>query len=312
MPAQGRPHALPIIVSTRAGHRAASRVEAMVRAGLPGVDPHFLYPATLPDLVDVVDGLVRQGLRRLAVAGGDGTIHRVVNALGDASVVLAPIPTGSGNDFCRGIGLTADPAVALRALAGGRTGQVDLLEVNGRRVCTVAGLGLVADTGVQVGRLLAATSPWRPLVRGLGAPAYLLAAAARLLFHPSVTSLARVAWQDPSGARRLAQGPMHGVFLANLPTLGAGLRLPVPGRADDGRFELAWLPKSSRATLIRSLSCLRSGKPVPPGALQVQSALTAEIEWTSGSPLLGDGEDLGRARRFHVRVLPAALQVPVI
>jgi diacylglycerol kinase (ATP) len=307
----GRRGELPVLVSTSAGAGAGRAAEPLLRRLLSShFEPRFLYPATLDEIDRLTRELAGSGTSCLAVAGGDGTIHRVLNALGDAPLLVAPIPMGSGNDFCRGIGLTTDAATAVEALAGGNTRRVDLLEVNGLRVCTVAGLGLVADTGVQAHRLLAPGSIWRPAGRALGDLTYLATAAARLLFHPRVAGIAHVAWRDRAGVWHQDQRRLHGIMLANLQTLGAGLRLPVLGRADDGAFELVQVIEGSRLKLARALSSLRSSRPVPPGTLDVACAVEARIEWDGGSRLLGDGEDLGRSDFFHVLTLPGAVTVP--
>ena len=50
----------------------------------------------------------------LVVLGGDGTVNEVLNGITDFDKVrLGVIPTGSGNDFGRGIGLPKDPQTAL-------------------------------------------------------------------------------------------------------------------------------------------------------------------------------------------------------
>lgn len=42
--------------------------------------------------------------------GGDGTINEVINGICDFSKVkIGIIPTGSGNDFVRGMGITKNP-----------------------------------------------------------------------------------------------------------------------------------------------------------------------------------------------------------
>ncbi len=89
------------------------------------------------------------------MAGGDGTLHHAVNALGDRPVAIVPVPTRHGNDFSRGLGVGADLSAIATTLASLETRRIDLIEVNGHRVCTVAGAGIVADAGLQVGRLLA-------------------------------------------------------------------------------------------------------------------------------------------------------------
>lgn len=299
-----------MIVSKAAGAGAGHTLEPRLRAELSAAfDLQFHYPSSVDELTRTARALA-PGARRLAVAGGDGTLHHVINAVAGAPLLLAPIPIGSGNDFCRGVGLTTSAEVAARALAGGRTQRVDLVEVNGVLVCTVAGLGLVADTGVQVGRLLAPGSPWRTPGRALGDLSYLAGAAARLLFHPRVAGAAHVTWRDTDGTWHEAHRRLHGIMFANLQTLGAGLRLPLPVTADDGAFELVQVLEGSRVKLARSLSCLRSNRPVPAGTLEVAHVVEARIDWEGGSRLLGDGEDLGAATVFSARVRPAALEVP--
>lgn len=53
----------------------------------------------------------------LVVLGGDGTLHEVINALGDHSdIPIGYIPCGSGNDFARGVNLERKPTEALEHL----------------------------------------------------------------------------------------------------------------------------------------------------------------------------------------------------
>ena len=53
----------------------------------------------------------------LVTVGGDGTIYEVLTGIIDlSSVVFGFIPVGSGNDFCRSMGLPFDPFEALRSL----------------------------------------------------------------------------------------------------------------------------------------------------------------------------------------------------
>jgi diacylglycerol kinase (ATP) len=301
---------LPVVMSTVSGAGAGRRREAVLREliGAP-FRPRFIYPASIDELRCVVAGLAASGASHIGVSGGDGTMHHAVNALGDAPATLVPFPGGSGNDFCRGLGLDGDSETTARALRSGVTRRVDLLEVNGHRVCTVAGIGIVAATGVQMARLMAPGSPWRLPLRSLGAFSYMGAAALRLLLAAHVTAPAKVRWRETSGDWSEVTSEVHGVFLANLATLGAGLRLPVPGHNDDGQIEVVRLPQNPRVRLLRGLARLRSGRPLPDGLIDVTSAAEAEIEWPGGSALLGDGEDLGRFDRFRVRALPRALQV---
>ncbi len=301
---------LAVILSPAAGLGRPERQEPLLRAALTErFEITFHRPQSLTDLDAVVTGLVAGGITHLAVGGGDGTMNRVVNCLRDAPIVLAPLPMGSGNDFCRGVGLGSSMAAALCALLGGGTQNVDLVEVNGVRVCTVAGLGLVAATGLQISHLARPGSLLRPPLRALGFSAYLAAGGARILLHPAITSPARLRWRDGTGAWQTREDRLHGVFLAVRRALGAGLQLPVVAEGNDGRFELVMVHESRRARLLWHLPRLRTGRAIPDDILHVEHATNVEIEWQRGSPLLIDGEDFGHTNRVMARILPGALRV---
>ena len=78
-----------------------------------------------------------EGCRRIAVAGGDGSVNEAVQGIMGAGladtreVTLAVIPTGTGNDWARTLGIGRRPAGIAQALARGRTmlhdvGAIDL------------------------------------------------------------------------------------------------------------------------------------------------------------------------------------------
>ena len=56
----------------------------------------------------------------LIAVGGDGTIQEVLSGVRDLSyITFGYIPTGSGNDFCRGMKLPAEPGEALDLILSG-------------------------------------------------------------------------------------------------------------------------------------------------------------------------------------------------
>lgn len=76
--------------------------------------------------------LLGLSVERLVVAGGDGTLHQVADAL-LASPLSAPerpavglVPLGSGNDFARGLGVPLSPLEAIRSLEKTREIAVDI------------------------------------------------------------------------------------------------------------------------------------------------------------------------------------------
>ena len=154
-----------MIVSLTAGDGHARRQEPRLRQLLSGIaDPVFSYPESLAALREAVVAEAESGATHIGIAGGDGTLHHAVNALDGRAVSLVPLPLGSGNDFSRALGLGSGPARATEGLTKLSARRIDVIDVNGHRVCTVAGAGIVADTGLQIGRLLAPGSSARAIV----------------------------------------------------------------------------------------------------------------------------------------------------
>lgn len=91
----------------------------------------------------------------LVVVGGDGTINEVLNGIRDFDRMrLGIIPTGSGNDFGRGVGLCKDPEENLRrilACMGSETGYVhmDLGQVSWNGCSKPRLFGISAGVGLD-------------------------------------------------------------------------------------------------------------------------------------------------------------------
>jgi diacylglycerol kinase family enzyme len=185
---------------------------------------------------------------------------------------------------------------------------MDLVEVNGQRFCTVGGVGLLADVTLGVGRLALPGRVSRPVVRGLGAQAYLLMAVAHLLSPASRTRVVRVTADGPGGSWSW-EGPCHAVLIANHPTLGAGLSLPVPASADDGIAEVCIVPRRSRVSLVWRLAALETGRPQPDDVLRVRTARTVTIELEAVVPFAADGDVICIDRRFDLRVREGAIRI---
>lgn len=90
--------------------------------------------------------------KRIVVVGGDGTINEVVNGITDFEhVSLSVIPTGSGNDFARGLKLPKDPEEGLRNILNCKKeewmdlGQITCPECDLTRLYAIsAGVGMDA------------------------------------------------------------------------------------------------------------------------------------------------------------------------
>lgn len=81
-----------------------------------------------------------EGYRNFIAVGGDGTIHDVLNGIGEyvgsaegvsfSDFTLAVIPVGSGNDWVKSVGVPRDIREAVRLVAGGIRRKQDVVKVS--------------------------------------------------------------------------------------------------------------------------------------------------------------------------------------
>jgi len=93
---------------------------------------------------------IEEGCTTIVAAGGDGTVHEVMNGVVSAQrpeTTFAVLPLGSGNDYARLIGTPFDPAGMVQRLCSTETWPVDIGEVTldggkHRYFCNTLGIGL--------------------------------------------------------------------------------------------------------------------------------------------------------------------------
>jgi diacylglycerol kinase (ATP) len=110
------------------GRRRIALYHELLERHLPGYDHGVTRRAG--DEFDLADRALDQGYDTIVAVGGDGTWSHVADrivASGRDDVRFGVLPSGTGNDFGRGLGLRyRDPEPAVRALAEGRTIPVDV------------------------------------------------------------------------------------------------------------------------------------------------------------------------------------------
>lgn len=107
-----------------AKHHASGLRKQMHAAGLRH---EFLVTEFPGHAEELASDCVRRGGRKIAAVGGDGTVHAVANAIlrqrdvDPLDVTIGVIPTGTGNDWARSLGIPTSPRAAIDVLLGERT-----------------------------------------------------------------------------------------------------------------------------------------------------------------------------------------------
>jgi diacylglycerol kinase (ATP) len=88
----------------------------------------------------------------IIVAGGDGTLHEIINEMLNANVNLpiGIIPSGTCNDFAGHLNIRYDLAECCRLIANGKTRTVDIGKANDQYFLNVASAGLLTSVAHNV------------------------------------------------------------------------------------------------------------------------------------------------------------------
>jgi diacylglycerol kinase family enzyme len=97
------------------------------------------------DCLSEVRTRIARGTRLFIAAGGDGTVHHVVQALINTEAVLAVIPTGTYNHFARDLEIPLTWDAALEVALNGETRSVDAGRINDRFFVNNVSLGLYPE-----------------------------------------------------------------------------------------------------------------------------------------------------------------------
>ncbi|MFH8251466.1 diacylglycerol kinase family protein [Microbacterium sp. B2969] len=284
-------------------------------------DPLF-YETTVDDLGDdVTHQALEAGVDAVLVAGGDGTVRAVSQAMTSSGIPLTIVPSGTGNLLARNLRLPLDnPERMIRATFDGDTVGVDIGFATIRRASgeseehafvVMGGMGLDAA-------MIANTNP--QLKKSVGWVAYVDGAARSL---PGAKPF-RIMYQI--AGHRLHSSRVQSVLFANCGSLPAGLELIPEASVTDGTMDVVifqpkglfgWLFVWRRVAWDNSfLRKFRAGRQVL--ALRtkdnaVRYARGAELEVGAVEPQFVqlDGDEFGEAVSVRARVVHGGLEIAV-
>ena len=247
--------------SVRMLRSAGARVESVVTASL-----------------DELELALASAERRVALLGGDGSLHAAANAPGPTPE-LALIPGGSANNVARSIGVPLDLDGAARLAVEGRAGPIDAIEARAgdRRYLAVE--------GVSVGVHALARSEYRGTNSSDVSAAIRAGIGALARFRPMTMA---IGLDGSCELRRLAQ-----LFVVNMPLFGPGLRVAPSADPADGLLDVVALEGSSRRSLLPLAASLRRGTHLDRDGARIFRAEKVSISTRGASPVIADTTNLG-------------------
>lgn len=288
-----------LVVNPQASSVTGERVDAVTKALGPDLDvARTERPGHATELVRDADA------DAVVVFGGDGAFNEALNGL-RADLPLGLVPGGGSSVLPRALGLPNDPAEAARqvadALRAGRTTEISLGRVNGRRFGFAAALGFPAEVVRRVDDLGREKYGRRPPDR------VFLANALRILAE----SRGRI----PAQLEVVGHGRASFALVANVDPYTYLGRLPVraaPGARWDNGLDLA-APRSVGPLAIPRLvfAALTGRTPGASGVLYLHDLGALELRADRPLPLQVDGEDLGDVERAEFVAEPGAAKMLV-
>ena len=241
--------------------------------------------------------------------GGDGSIHEVLNGLTHLdTVTLGLIPSGSGNDFARGMGIPTQPEKAISAiLHPGRIIRMDVGRVKSgqsfRRFAVSSGIGFDAAVCHK-----ALSSVTKDLLNrfGLGQLTYSAIAAEQIAFYRPCTLKVRVDGGQPFTCRKV-----HFAAVMNQKFEGGGCMMTPDARPEDGLLDVLIVGGMPRIELIAALPLARGGLHTWIPGLKFIRCRSVDFLAEKPCPIHLDGESGGIKRLFSVGLEPEKLAVIV-
>jgi diacylglycerol kinase (ATP) len=276
--------------------RVASRLDSL-RAHAHRLGVELELSDGPQDLTDRARRAVDAGVDRLLVAGGDGTLHYVIQALAQSGTVLGLLPLGRADDFAAQLGLPRDLDAAMEVAVDGEVRCVDLGRAGTRWFAGIASVGLDGeacrianeDSGRLRGPLvyaMAAIRAWRSYVP----------------IHARVTG--------PFGS--IGKEVLIAGF-ANSPRYGGGLRLAPAASIDDGLLDVVIVKRMSAVAVVAALPSLLLGRHLGHRAVRFERGVLVSLDCQPGTPLYADGELIGLTGPASTKMecIPGALKVAV-
>ena len=192
---------------------------------------------------------VRQPTDLVAVAGGDGTVGRVLRRMVGRKTPVAVLPMGTANNFSRSVGIAGTPIEQhIASWANARTANVDAASVSGPWEDTYCveglGVGLFAWVMPKATRDRTLSKMENPRE----AIAYAIKLVKKRLWdHPPKRVNATLDGKDISGDYLLFE-------VLNTPFIGPNLYLSPHGHAGDGLLDVVMVREKDREHFYDCLS----------------------------------------------------------
>lgn len=256
--------------------------------------------------------LEEDGVRRLIVAGGDGSISEVVDGIFSSSVdtkdvTLAILPGGTGNDWARYWGIPKKSQKSIPFVVEGYTQMIDIGrltyhqqgEEKVKYFINSVGLGFDAQV-VYYAEKISRFLPGRSWV-------YSLAVVAGALMHSS-----KPLRLEMEGQGCVVDDKVYTMSVANGPYTGGGIKQTPEAVPTDGIFDLFVVVRPSLTLLVNSLYRLFKNRLEGNSCLRFYKTTSLRITCSDKNKVEADGILMeGAGSPYHLEIIPQAIRMVV-
>lgn len=228
---------------------------------------------------------------RIIVAGGDGTIKLVAEALEKQDVILGLLPAGSANGLSVDLNLPTSLEENLKIAFHNHFMEMDMISINGKKSLHLSDLGLNADL---------VKNYENNETRGLWGYA--------LQAYTTLTELEEPFSVSITANNETVTCSARMIVIANSQKYGTGVIINPNGSMNDGKFELVIL---KNLDLYVFGQIITGNMPINSDDVQIISTDRATIQTQKEVSFQIDGEYCGAVTNLEIRILPKQMKVAI-
>lgn len=231
----------------------------------------------------------RSGRKFIIACGGDGTVNEVANGILDSGedVELGILPSGTGGDFRRTLGMPQSPREAAKAMRDGETKLIDVGKVRfqnhddetvSRYFLNVTSFGLAASI---IGRVKSNKAlDWLPSSSIRGKASFALSSLQEVIGLDTVTVRIKIDGKEEKSLNTV------NFCIANARFFGGGMKIAPDAKINDGFLDVVNIGDIKTAKIILKAYTLYNGSHLD--LAEVKSTLAKHIE----ARPMKDGDDV--------------------
>lgn len=270
----------------------------------------FNSPASVTELIELIQKDREDGVECIFSIGGDGTAHTIAQNLIGSKTKLLVLPGGTANDFAHEMGTNSNLKKLAHIFHARTTREVDIIKVNGRYLITNGGVGIAHKVALEVNKLRKEMSLFKSFLKAAGKNAYSLMFIKQIMMAKFELHDIFMDSPDMPLLDKRVSSPL--ILVNNQPRLAGKFPVAPSTRNDDGKFNVTIFLHNNKLDFIKSASSFLMGQ-FPEDDKNIIQFETDNLKMMSldGKDLsfFGDGENFTPAKELDISIVPKGLVV---